>query len=63
MKRLILAMTFALPIGALVMPPAPAHARTASSTTVEQPAGKTVKAKKKKQKGTQKAKARPAVAG
>ncbi len=56
LKRLILAMAFALPIGALVLPPAPAQAQTASSTGMEQPTGKTSKAHKKK--GAKKAKAR-----
>lgn len=55
LKRLVLAMAFALPIGALVLPPAPAQAQ-ASSTGMEQPTGKTSKATKKK--GAKKTKAR-----
>lgn len=48
LRRLVLAMIFALPVGALVLPPAPVQAQTTSSTATGQQTGKTSKTKKKK---------------
>lgn len=45
-RRFALALVFALPVAALVMPPAPAEARTSGAPTAQQPAGKKAKAKK-----------------
>ena len=45
-RRFALALVFALPVAALVMPPAPAQARTSGTPTVQQPTGKKAQGKK-----------------
>jgi len=53
-KRFVLALVFVLPVAALVMPPAPAHAQGSGVPNVHEPTGK--KGKKGKKGDAKKAK-------